>query len=79
MTDAIKPESITRLLDQNDRQSITWRKLNKHLEERLQALRARNDTELDPTATAKLRGEISAVKNILALGEKAPDGVVDED
>lgn len=58
-----------RLFDLNDRNSPTWRKLREHLQEKLQSLRARNDSDLDAIATAKLRGEIRAIRNTLALGE----------
>lgn len=60
-----------RLLDQTDRRSVVWLKLAKHLEARLDELRAKNDNDLDPIATAKLRGEVAGVKAILSLGDEA--------
>lgn len=71
--------SERRLLDLNDRQSPTWRKLAKHYEQRLRELRAKNDNDLDPLSTAKLRGEIKATLNLLALGDQDPATEADED
>lgn len=39
------------------------------LREQLDSLRRKNDGDLDPIATAKLRGRIAAIKTILADGE----------
>ena len=50
-------------------QSAVWLKLRDHLNETLLSLRAQNDGDLDEIATARLRGRISAIKVILALGE----------
>lgn len=69
MNDLDTAPNEKRLLDLNDRNSPTWRKLRDHLQDRLQSLRARNDSDLDPIQTAKLRGEIKAIRNTLALGE----------
>ncbi len=71
--------ALPRLLDLNDRQSPTWRKLKNHCETRLAELRARNDSDLDALATAKLRGEIKATTNLLALGDQDPTMDADED
>jgi len=43
--------------------------LKVHIEERLQKARERNDGDLDPVQTARLRGEISCLKRLLALGK----------
>lgn len=67
-----------RLLDLNDRQSPTWRKLVKHYEQRLRELRAKNDNDLDAISTAKLRGAIREVTNLLALGDQDPATEADE-
>lgn len=50
-----------------DRQSETWTKIKTHLTVRLQTLREKNDGDLDPIQTAKLRGEIGECKKLLAL------------
>jgi hypothetical protein len=50
-----------------DPTSLTWRAVNAYLQERLSACREKNDKALDALATATLRGEISALKDLLAL------------
>lgn len=55
-----------------ERQSALWMKLARHVEQRLDILRRRNDNQLDDLATAKLRGQIAECKAILALGNPAP-------
>jgi hypothetical protein len=52
------------------RDSSTWRLIAFHLDDRLKTLRERNDTPLDPIATATVRGEIKAIKELLALPER---------
>lgn len=65
------------LLDRTDLASPTWRKLKTHMEARRDELRTRNDnTALDQVATAALRGEIKAYRNLLALGSPSPAVVV---
>lgn len=55
-----------------DKNGLTWRTISLHLTDRLMALRELNDrTTLDPVQTAAVRGEIKAVKELLAL----PDAV----
>ena len=61
-----------RLLDLNDRQSPTWRKLRDHFEQRLQELREKNDNDLGELATAKLRGQLAEIRYLLALGDQDP-------
>ena len=57
-----------KVLQHSDINSLTWLRLKKHFESRLAYLRMQNDGDLDPIATARLRGEIRAVKSSLALG-----------
>lgn len=58
-------------LRQNDFRSETWKRLTKALEAELERLRESNDVKsLDVVDTAVIRGQIEAVKNILALGEQ---------
>ncbi|MGH8430422.1 MAG: hypothetical protein ACREUF_08470 [Solimonas sp.] len=71
-SDDIEEAGPALLLSHNDRNSPAWVKLRKHMEARLQSLRARNDNDLDPIATAKLRGECRVLKNLLALGKPDP-------
>lgn len=59
-------------------QSALWLKLKKHLEERLDVLRAKNDGDLDTTETARLRGRIAALKELIALEDPSPFIVADE-
>lgn len=50
--------------------SQAWKRLTKHLQNRLQELRESNDeTSLTPDKTAKIRGQIFEVKKLLALSE----------
>lgn len=56
--------------------SLTWKAIVERAEQRLDTLRARNDGELDPIATAKLRGRIQELKELLAL--QAPAHATDE-
>jgi hypothetical protein len=55
-----------------DRVSSTWIALKKHLEQRLEVLRAQNDGDLNPEKTAKTRGQIAEVKRILSLDKDLP-------
>ena len=52
-----------------EKQSSVWLRLDAHLNETLKSLRSQNDGDLDLIATSRLRGRISAIKQILALGE----------
>lgn len=68
------------LLDANDLRSPVWRKLRDHYETKLAKLRQQNDSpDIDPVATATLRGRIAEVKHSLALGNPVPgsDGADD--
>lgn len=56
------------LLDSHERTTGLWLKLKGHLEARLQRARVRNDGNLSPDETALVRGEIKALKGLLALG-----------
>ena len=50
-----------------DFQTGTWKRLTKHLEQRLQALRESNDSTMSESSTAAIRGKIAMVKELLAL------------
>lgn len=55
------------MIDTNGR---TWQYIEAHLKVRLEKLREKNDSsKLDAIETAALRGEIAAVKDLLALPE----------
>jgi hypothetical protein len=66
-----KPEAPF-ALSREDLGSVTWRRLQEHMEAQLVKLRRRNDTDLDPTATAKVRGEIKSYTHLLALANPSP-------
>jgi len=60
-----------------DLQTKTWERMEALLHERLREHRERNDGSLDAEATAKLRGRIAEVKELLALAtppDPAPRG-----
>lgn len=54
-----------------DPNSHTWRTIAAYLQERLARCRVKNDNDrLDTIATACLRGEIAAIKDLLALPDQ---------
>lgn len=59
------------MLQPEDFQTKTWKRLTSSLLNRLQALRESNDTPSDPSTTAAIRGSIAEVKRILALAPEA--------
>lgn len=62
-----------------ERHHALWKKISDHLTEQVRVARAKNDGDLDPIETARLRGRISAFKEIIALGdEPSPVMVADE-
>lgn len=48
-----------------DKQAPWFKRLQDSLEDRLQALREKNDRDNDPEQTAKTRGQIGEIKNLL--------------
>lgn len=68
MVDAVQAP----VLDSGDLNSPTWMRIKAHYEKRLAIHRARNDTDLDPIKTAKLRGRIAEAEYILSLGSPVP-------
>ena len=59
-------------ITQVEQQSSTWKKIENHLEERLQDLREQNDNDLTEIETQKIRGSIVEIKRILELREDKP-------
>lgn len=53
-------------------QTAVWQKVAKELTERLEILRAKNDNNLEPLETARLRGQIAQVREILSWSNPAP-------
>lgn len=70
---------MDKVLNELDIESPTWKKIEKALRERLAGLREANDNTMHETDTAKLRGRISEVKNLLALAELGPAQQPDAD
>lgn len=61
-------------LTESDRDSQTWTRLKKHLQARLEALHRENANDLSETQTAKLRGRIAMVQELLSLDKNLPPG-----
>lgn len=59
-------------LTEADKLSALWRKLEPYLQDRLDACRKQNDGDLSPEQTAKLRGRIATLREILALANAGP-------
>jgi hypothetical protein len=53
--------------------SDTWRFVQDHANAQIARLREKNDSDLDPTQTAALRGQIKALKKLLALDKPKAD------
>lgn len=60
-------------LAQHERMSPAWISIQRHLTEKLESLRKQNDnTDLDELATARLRGRIYEIKQILGIDQDMP-------
>lgn len=66
------------ILTKVELQSATWIKLQEYIEEQIEALRLKNDASLDERETARLRGQIAALKNLLAAVQPPPAIAVDD-
>ncbi len=66
-------------LTKDDITSPTWLRLRAHYEAELAKLRVKNDAEHDPDQTARLRGRIAEIKNLLTLDQPDPAIVVNDD
>ncbi len=71
MDDVRKP-----LLDNHDKHTPTWQKIQKHLTERLESLRTMNEKNHDKRKTAELRGRIKELRSLLTMDSDTP--IVDE-
>ena len=60
------------ILTDADRKTPLWHKLKTHYSERLNVLRAKNDNDKDEVQTAKQRGQILEVKELLKLDKDVP-------
>jgi hypothetical protein len=55
-----------------DFQTRTWKRLERATQTELDRLREKNDATLPETDTAKLRGRIAVLKEILGLAKASP-------
>lgn len=55
-------------LEEHEINSPLWQKLKKHYETKLDSLRAANDGDSTEIQTARRRGRIQEIKNILSAG-----------
>lgn len=67
------PLSNKPLLSAFDRISPVWTAIDKHLNERIEVLRSKNDGDLDQIETAKIRGRIAELRAMLDLGKEPID------
>lgn len=73
MTQPINAPKPPFKLATHERASEVWIRLEKHLTERLEALRLQNDADQPEEATAKLRGRIAEIKALLNVGKDLPN------
>lgn len=66
------------LITPQERDTALWRKVRKHIEERIVSLRARNDKDRSERETAVLRGAIGELKSILSIDQDIPLPPVEE-
>lgn len=66
-------------MNQGDRQSQAWKKTRAYAESQIRQLRIRNEADLDLVATAQVRGQIKAMKSLLAWGTPDPAQVANDD
>jgi hypothetical protein len=59
-------------LSQGDKLNPLWIRMEQYWTNKLAMLRQNNDADLDSEETAKLRGRISEIKAMLALGKDRP-------
>lgn len=65
-------------LTQAEIYSATWTRLREHLEERLAGYRIKNDSNLTPEETIKLRGRIAEIKYLLGIADPTTNESDDE-
>lgn len=66
------------ILTNIEKQSALWSRIRDELHAKLSLLRSRNDGDLDQFETARLRGKIAAIKELLAWEEPNPAPMADE-
>ena len=60
------------ILTKIEREGAVWKKIEAKLKSELDLLRRSNDGNLPEVATARLRGQIAAVKDLLSIGTEKP-------
>lgn len=60
------------MLSHEERLSSVWKKLKAHLEERREFVRAQLEADLDVVETAKLRGRIAQIRELLRAADDPP-------
>lgn len=68
--DMIPPEDFG--LTPLERAQPVWVKIEAWLKQRIEDQSRENEKDLDELKTARLRGEIKALRGLLALGEEVP-------
>jgi hypothetical protein len=63
---------MTIKLTKVEKDSALWAKLRKHLEDRLNSERRKNDNDCTESVTAKRRGRIAEIKDLLLLDSLGP-------
>ena len=61
-----------------DFDSQTWKYIERWAEQRMTKFREKNDGDLNAEQTAKVRGRIAELKELLTLAKPAPALVADE-
>lgn len=64
-------------LTPGERNNPLWAKLERYLNDRLEMNRRKNDGDLEPLETAKVRGRIAVIKDLLALAKDPAAGPSD--
>lgn len=67
------------ILDNMERSTSAWLRVKEHIEKRIETLRKQNDSDKPDLATAKLRGRIAELKELLAAVEPTAPAPVAED
>ena len=68
MAKIVPPEYFE--LTRTELDSALWKKLNAHIELRLEVLRKQNDGDMSAEETARQRGRIAFAKELLGLNQK---------
>lgn len=54
----------------HERTNPLWKRLERHMQDRLATLRQQNDATATPERTADIRGRIAMLKELLSLGDE---------